>query len=268
MGAHQKIDRASRRHLAWLVKHDKNFPSIKKILEFEGKNGPDAIKRKSPARDEPWHYYNPFNEDDSELIELIEDHYLKLVKELKSKNETKAAFEAAWLAHAVVDGLTPAHHYPYAAKLTELRGGGIEERITIKDKLVIPGKSPGQTIMNNWKMWGPRGLLTSHGLFEIGIATMFTPLSFGEAMPSVGEAEAIKKIGPIEWFKRTAKEVAVLGLYEKYQESGWTSRLAWEVRHKLGPDLVRSITLIWYSAMNDAGLTEDNDENHSRKPKK
>lgn len=265
MGAHQKIDRAARKHLSWLVKYDKKFPPIKKILEFEGKNGPDGIKRKSPAQDEPWHYFNPFSEEDSELIDGIEDHYKKLVKELKAHNETKAAFEAAWLAHALVDGLTPAHHFPYEAKLAELRGGSIDERVTIKDKLVIPGDTPGQTIMNNWKMWGPKGLFTSHGLFELGIATVFAPLSFGEAMPTVKEAETIKEIGPIEWFQRTAKEIAVLGLYDKYQDKGWTPKLAWEVRHRLGPELVRCVTLFWYSAMVDANLIAKQDENNSRK---
>src|SRR5580704_9751779 len=86
LGAHQKVDRVARKHLGTLLKNDKLFPSEKQILLFEGKNGPDAIKRKSPARDEPWHYYSPFNEDDSRLIELIRDHYNNLVSELKSKN--------------------------------------------------------------------------------------------------------------------------------------------------------------------------------------
>ena len=49
MGTHQKIDRVARKHLAEVVENDDSFPSIKDILLFEGKNGPDGIKKKSPS---------------------------------------------------------------------------------------------------------------------------------------------------------------------------------------------------------------------------
>ncbi|HEY5805980.1 MAG TPA: hypothetical protein VIS56_01170, partial [Candidatus Saccharimonadales bacterium] len=67
IGAHQKINRLSRASLRSLVS-DAKFPSSKLILHFEGVNGPDAIKRKSPAKDEPWHYYSPFDETDTKLL--------------------------------------------------------------------------------------------------------------------------------------------------------------------------------------------------------
>src|SRR3954467_334624 len=108
LGAHQKIDSVARRNLERMMPGCK-FPRSRQIMHFEGKNGPDAIKRKSPAKDEPWHYYSPFDDDDSQLIELIRDHYNELVKRLKDGNKERTAFEAAWLAHAIVDGLTPAH---------------------------------------------------------------------------------------------------------------------------------------------------------------
>ncbi len=50
IGTHQKVDRVARKQLATLVKNRNIFPSATKILVFEGKNGPDAIKRKSPAK--------------------------------------------------------------------------------------------------------------------------------------------------------------------------------------------------------------------------
>ena len=129
LGAHQKIDRVAYRHLQKITKQSEGFPPLKLLLHFEGKNGPDGIKRKSPAKDEPWHFYNPFDDDDTGLIEYIERHYEELVTELKKGNMERAAFNAAWLAHALVDGLTPAHHFPYEEKLIELRGGaGIESR--------------------------------------------------------------------------------------------------------------------------------------------
>lgn len=257
LGAHQKIDRVARKHLTKLLKNDAIFPNANHILHFEGKNGPDAIKRKSPAKDEPWHYYSPFDDDDSQLIDLIRDHYNLLVKELRAGNKERTSFEAAWLAHALVDGLTPAHHYPYEEKLVELRGGeGIESRTTIKEKLVMHGDTRREKVKNNWKMWGPKGLFTTHGLFEMGIATLIMPLGFGEAVPKARHLRKMDEIGPIEWFKRTAREIAVLDMYERYHQKGWTPKLAYDIRHKLGPLLVQTVTLTWYAALSDAGLLE------------
>ena len=186
MGAHQKIDRIARRHLVKLVGNKVDFPTSREILYFEGKNGPDAIKRKSPAKDELWHYYNPFDDSDTQIVEIIQDHYQQLVKELRASNRERVAFEAAWLAHAIVDGLTPAHHFPYEEKLAELRGGeGIETRTTIKGKIVMPGETKREQVKNNWKMWGPKGLMTTHGLFEIGVASIIAPLSFADTVPTI-----------------------------------------------------------------------------------
>lgn len=258
LGAHQKIDRVARRHLSRLLPNNSLFPSAKYILHFEGRNGPDAIKRKSPAKDEPWHYYSPFDDDDSQLIELIDDHYKLLVKELKAGNSERIAFEAAWLAHALVDGLTPAHHYPYEEKLVELRGGmGIDTRTTIREKLVMHGDTRREKVKNNWKMWGPKGLFTTHGLFEMGIATLIMPLGFGEAVPKQVDINRMRTIGPIEWFKRTAREIAIMDMYERYHRKGWTPKLAYDIRHKLGPLLVQTVCLTWYAAVEDAGLIED-----------
>lgn len=257
LGAHQKIDKVARRHLSKLIGDESEFPKIRRILHFEGKQGPDAIKRKSPAQNEPWHYYSPFDDDDSKLIELIRDHYEQLIKQLKKGNQERIAFEAAWLAHALVDGLTPAHHYPYEQKLVELRGGeGIETRTTLKSKIVMPGPSRRERVKNNWKMWGPKGLLSTHGMFEMGIATIFAPLSFGEAIPKQEEIDKMLKIGPVEWFKRVAREIAVLDMYEAYYKKGWTPKLAWQVRHKLGPMIVQTVTLTWYAALIDAGTMD------------
>jgi hypothetical protein len=258
LGAHQKIDRVARKHLERILPSNSVFPAAKHILHFEGKNGPDAIKRKSPAKDEPWHYYSPFDDKDSQLIELIDEHYKLLVKHLKAENTERAAFEAAWLAHALIDGLTPAHHYPYEEKLIELRGGeGIESRTTIKEKLVMHGDTRREKAKNNWKMWGPKGLMTTHGLFEIGIATLIKPLTFGEAIPQKADIKKMKDLGPTEWFKRTAREIAVMDMYERYHHKGWTPKLAYDIRHKLGPLLVQTVCLTWYSATYDAGLVNE-----------
>lgn len=255
LGAHQKIDRVARNHLTKLLEDDSMFPASGKILHFEGKNGPDGIKRKSPAVDEPWHYYSPFNDNDSQLIDLINNHYKQLVEQLKAGNKERTAFEAAWLAHALVDGLTPAHHYPYEEKLIELRGGeGIETRNTIKDKLVLPGDTRREQVKNNWKMWGPKGLISTHGFFEFGIATLIAPLTFSDNTPSQAMIDEINEIGVGQWFTRRAREIAILDMYERYYARGWTIKLAYDVRTKMAPTIINTVTLSWHSALIDAGL--------------
>jgi hypothetical protein len=254
VGAHQKIDRVARRHLSSLLVSAVAFPPIKTILHFEGRNGPDGVKRKSPAQDEPWHYFSPFDAEDTLLLDLIQDHYDNLVKALKSGDQVVAGFEAAWLAHAIVDGLTPAHHYPYEEKLDELRGGlGKETRVTYKDKIVMPGSNNRETIRNNWRMWGPKGLLTTHFAFEWGVSSILLPMRLGErAKPRDTEVMEIQKMPATEYFCRLAKEVAALGLYDDFYKHGWTPRLARTVRQQLVPTLVKAVTLIWYKAAYEA----------------
>lgn len=253
LGAHQKIDRVARRQLTKLTDANTTFPTIRRILHFEGTNGPDAIKRKSPAKDEPWHYYSPFDDRDTGLLDIISAHYDQLVNELKTANQERAAFEAAWLAHALVDGLTPAHHFAYEQALIELRGGkGIETRTSIKDKWIMPGPTRRQQLRNNWKAWGPRGLFIAHGMFEMGVATIIAPLTFSETLPTKRDRATIQDIGLVEWFKRTAREVAVLDMYNNYCEKGWTPKLAYQVRHQLGPLMIQTITLAWYLALIDS----------------
>ncbi len=251
VGAHQKLDRLARGSLRKLLSDDGDaaFPQIKEILHFEGINGPDAIKRKSPAKDEPWHYYSPFDDTDTSLIEQIEDHYALLAAALKAKDEVRAAFEAAWLAHAIVDGLTPAHHFPYEEKLTELRGGaGIETRTSIKDKLVLPGETRRQQVHNNWKMWGPRGLLATHGFFEFGVAALLVSFSVRQVTITNRDLHDLQEYGLIEVFRRTAREIGGLDMYHRYYESGWTPHLARQVRKHLVPAIVKVVTLAWYGA--------------------
>lgn len=258
LGAHQKIDRLAYRALH-RVGMTPSFPAIKAILHFEGVNGPDAIKRKSPAKDEPWHYYAPFDETDTQLIDIITEHHNRLATALRTGDEVRASFEAAWLAHAIVDGLTPAHHYPYEEALTELRGGqGIESRTTIKQKLVMPGDTRREQVKNNWKMWGPKGLLTTHGLFEWGIAAIITPLtSKGYRMTlRQKDIDTLHEIGFIEVFKRKAREVAALDMYHTYYAFGWTPKLARQVRRQLAPNIVQAVALAWYSAAEAAKTSE------------
>ena len=249
LGAHQKIDRVARRHIEQLDPHCR-FPDINAILHFEGVNGPDAIKRKSPSKDEPWHFLQPFDNKDTQLIDIINQHYKQLVTSLKKGDQIRAAFDSAWLAHAIVDGLTPAHHYPYEKELIKLRGEGIETRTTIKEKLFIGGETTFDTLAKNWHMWGTKGLMTTHGSFEIGVAMISAPRRFKRmATPSEEDLRIAQDKGILTLFKGVAKDIDSLHMYQNYYRLGWTKKLIREVRLELMPAIIKLVVIAWYLAI-------------------
>lgn len=252
MGAHQQIDRIARRRLSEVIEDNAKFPSFKEIVRFEGRNGPDGIKLKSPAVNEPWHFLNPLESDNKEFMVMIDSHYQKLVGALRDKNRERAAFEASWLAHTVVDGMTPAHHYPYEARIEELRGSARHSRDTKLDKVYFKGETASKTIGNMYRVYGPKGLFTAHHLFEFGVMLLLRPLRLPDARPSERDIERALELGPEQYFLSSAREVAALDLYEHYLDKGWTPRLSNKIRHQLAPTIVKTVTLLWYSALMEA----------------
>ena len=254
-GAHQKIDRLAYRHMRdhTLRKSLVKFPSIRSILTFEGVNGPDAIKRKSPGQDEPWHFFDPHDPGDTKLLDIIDSHFNSLVLALLARNETRAAFEAAWLAHAVVDGLTPAHHYPYEKELQDLRKGAVmETRSTAKEKLFIPGDTVREKMRNNWRMWGDKGLLATHLAFEAGVALLVLPMRYRRlGLPT--QLPVITGQKPyLLFFKSQAKKIADGQYYEQFYRHGWLPKLGKQVRRELIPDIVLTVAFIWRCALKEA----------------
>ncbi len=247
-GAHQKIDRVARRHLTSRVPESVTFPTIRQILHFEGKNGPDGIKSKSPGKDEPWHFIDPTDPTDTQLIEVIEQHLTNLVTSLADDEIERASFEAAWMAHAIVDGLTPAHHYPFEEKLEELRGEGKETRDSLRGKLLIPGQSRRARLRNNWEFWGAKGMMTTHILFEIGIASAIAPLRFDNAAPTGNDYIRVENEGFIPLYREAIAQVYGMHLYDEFHKRGWTRSLARRVKRDLTPLIIRVVCLAWYDA--------------------
>lgn len=250
MGVHQKIDRVARRHIQKHLPDGVLFPSAHDILHFEGLNGPDGIKRKSPAKDEPWHYVDPYNPEDTGIFIMIREHINNLAEALRVKNEQRAAFEAAWMAHAVVDGLTPAHHYPLEAKLEELRGGeGLETRTTTKDKLLLPGKTRRMQVRNNWEFWGAKGVMTTHLAFELGVATTIAPQRFDDPIITDDDLVNVKAKGYDQVFKDILRQIADMKMYEEFGRIGWNRHLARETKDILIPQITKAVILGWYEAV-------------------
>lgn len=248
IGVHQRIDRVARRNIDRLAP-SAGFPDIKGILHFEGNNGPDGVKRKSPSRDEPWHFIDPADPKDTQLIDMILDHQHNLTVALAAKDEVRAAFEASWLAHAITDGLTPAHHYPLDEKIEELWGKPRDERFTLKEKSLIIGETNRETISKNWEYWGAKGVFSTHYLFEWGVALAIRGHRFRSGTPSKNDIQKLESDGLEGVLRESIDYVYKLNMYENFWKNGWSTSLALETRHNLMPEIIRTVTLAWLSAL-------------------
>lgn len=248
VGVHQKIDRVARRHLAKHITQSVPFPHISNILHFEGKNGPDGIKRKSPSKDEPWHYIDPTKPNDRALIEMIHDHLYNLTESLVHDNYERASFEAAWVAHAIVDGLTPAHHYPLSDKIEQLWGKAHHERTTIMDKNIIKGINRRDTFSKNWEYWGSGGVFTAHVAFEMGVASTIAPYSFTESNPNGNDIIRLRQEGFEALFIESVHKIFAMKMYDEFALKGWTRQLANKTKKILVPEIIKIVTLAWYDA--------------------
>lgn len=252
--AHQKLDRVARKHFDTLLP-ETFFPPIKQILHFEAGHGPDGakLKRQKDAK-QPWHFVDPENASDTELFEQIKHHYVNLVTAVKQKDEVRAAFEAAWLAHALVDGLTPAHHYPYEKELSEIRGDDDKNtRKGLAGRLYVKGDTVASSVKQSLKLVGPNGLLTSHAMFEAGAYTLIAPLKLKSGLPDDKQINDVITRGIIPVFKDLASEISEMDIYNRFCKIGWTQTISQDVRKEMAPRMVRMITLAWYSASHEAG---------------
>lgn len=252
VGVHQRIDKVARRLLSELFSRgDKYyFPNIKNILYFEGKNGSDGLSLKKLFDDVPWHFIDPDNSDDKILVAIINDHIYNLAKSLRLKDEVKASFDAAWLAHAITDGLTPAHHYPLGQKIEELFGRPYYERKSLKGKNIIRGKNRRDTIIKNWQYWGAGGVMTSHLSYEMGVATAVSTASYDNL--TINELNLINidfSKSYKDYFFESLKKIHDLNMFSRYEKTRWTTKLAKETRDVLLPEIIKSVVVAWAFAV-------------------
>lgn len=252
IGTHQKIDRIAKCHLRKLIGREAYFPTIKDILHFEGFRGPDGVKLKSPHVDEPWHFIDPKNID-RRLLDDVVEHSRNLVEALKIKDSIRASFEAAWLSHAVVDGLTPAHQLPYDEIMNDIRDESTIDMTKVKSKVIMPGNgSATQFVRNNWRYWGAKGLMTSHTLFEAGVASTIAPLKFENINLDELDIKRVANDGFEAYYVDAIYRVASFDMYERFKRNGWTSKLARLTKDELMPIILRSVVLAWYDAYKQA----------------
>ena len=253
IGTHQKLDKSARRLLAkYLPATSRKFPSIDEILYFEGIRGPDGLKRKSPGVDEPEHFIIP-GKDDGVLIGYIRNHHYNLVQALKKKNRERAAFEAAWLAHAITDGLTPAHHYPFRKVVDELMSDqDYKTLFGVQVKGIMRGRNLAEAARNNWLYWGAGGVMTKHIAFEYGVAYAITPLPLKSLAPKDIKKDDFVASNYEKVFYTALERVDAIKMYDEFLQKGWNTELIVRTREVLVPEIVRAITLAWASAFLEA----------------
>lgn len=279
VGTHQRLDQAARRSLSRLLPRGKYFPSSKEIVHFEGIRGPDGLKRKSPGVDEPSHMLvaedfadaakskasrerlskaSPASEaghenlDERSVMTMILDHRWNLVKALKDDNHVRAAFEAAWMAHMITDGLTPAHHFPLAAVKDELMADKDFMKVFGQPiKGIMHGRNTMETLRNNWLYWGAGGHMSKHIAYEYGVLTI-TAAKPPRVLAVEIKPEDLEQLDLEKVFREAYDKVRGLKMYDRFLTDGWTTELALETLNKLLPEIVRLITLGWYSAIAEA----------------
>lgn len=269
IGTHQQLDQIACQILTRQLPRGRYFPSGKEILHFEGSRGPDGLKRKSPGIDEPSHMMvlsNDFTIDDltklidssapltdyPPLIQLIMDHRWNLIQALKKHNDYRASFEAAWMAHYIADGLTPAHHFPLSDAKEELMTNKEFVKIFGEPiKGIIHGRSGLETARNNWLYWGAGGYMTKHVAFEYGIAIIAAALPRRSITPEITKNE-FHQVDALQVFLASLEKINQLDMYGIFRTEGWTTKLALETKNILLPEIARAIALMWYSAAEEA----------------
>ncbi len=251
IGAHQKIDRLARRHFTHLAGRTHGFPNAKEVVHFEGLRGPDGVKLKSPGVDEPWHFIDLKKPEDTRLMDHINDHHHNLVQAIKRHDRVRMAFEAAWIAHAITDGLTPAHQVPYDEIMNEIRGEmSLEHSKRVRSKAIMPSNGSAKSfIKNNWNYWGAGGVMTSHTLFEAGVASAISSLQYDPGLFSNEDIYKLMKRDFSQVIMDAINEVAALNMYDTFKKNGWSLSLAKQTRQVLMPIIVRTVTFAWYHAL-------------------
>lgn len=248
IGTHQKIDRMARQLLAQQLPRGVYFPTYQEIVRFEGTRGPDGLKHKSPGVDEPMHFILP-SQDDGRLMRYILDHQYNLKKALKKGDHVRASFEAAWLAHAITDGLTPAHHFPLEQIASELMTEKEYIRVFGTEvKGIMHGRRLSETLRNNWLYWGGGGYMSRHIAFEFGILITTAALPDRTLIPEV-PASKFQKINLKKEFYASFRRVTALDMYTRFCQSGWTTELALAAKEILLPEIIQMVALAWASAL-------------------
>lgn len=236
VGTHQKFDRTAYGLIKNHLKSN-DFPTRTQIINFEGSGGPDGLKFKGNYQSD--HMWDPVNKI-GHLPTWIEVHYKNMVKALKADDMVKAAFEAGFMAHYLTDILTPAHHLSHKFILEEYEGRKNRKR---------------------WKVYGHKGILSTHVAFETGIssAIFFTPIktTFDKKLLARVHKDGIKSVVMHE-----SLEISKHNIYEQYLKKGWNTKIVKIIKATVVKRIPQLIAAAWLAAYQEAyGIKNDIDQN-------
>ncbi len=226
VGTHQKFDRTAYGLIKSKIEAGK-FPARSQIINFEGSGGPDGLKFKGNYTTD--HMWDPVNKI-GQLPTWIEIHYKNLVKALRDDDLVKAAFEAGFMAHYLTDSLTPAHHLSHKFILEEYEGKKHRKR---------------------WKIYGHKGILSTHVAFESGIssAIFFNPIKveFDNKLFSRIKEDGIKEVVMHE-----SLTISKLHIYDQYLRRGWNTKLVKVIKATVVKRIPQFIAAAWLAAYQEA----------------
>lgn len=227
-GTHQKFDRAAFKLIENKI-NPKYFPTRTQILKFEGAGGPDGLKFKGNYKTD--HLWDPVNKI-GYLPDWVAINFKHMSEALTAGDTIQAAFEAGFMAHYLTDSLTPAHHLSHKLILEEYEGNKYRKR---------------------WKVYGHKGLMSSHVAFETGIssAILFSTIKvkFDEDLFKRIKKDGIKKV-----VEEESLAVAKLNLYEQFLKKGWNAALAKSVKATVVKRIPQLIAAAWLAAYEEAGI--------------
>ena len=124
--------------------------------------------------------------------------------------------------------------------------------------MFLSGENWRERILKNWEYIGPKGVMSSHMLYEMGVATMITSVAAKKIIKSPTDEEILRVLKGefMQIFEEKIKWVADQKYYERYLEKGWTTALARETRHDLLPEISKIVALGWFEGIRRA-LEED-----------
>lgn len=226
VGTHQKFDRTAYALIKAKLQPNK-FPTRTQIINFEGSGGPDGLKFKGNYTTD--HMWDPVNKI-GQLPTWIEIHYKNLIKALREEDIAKASFEAGFMAHYLTDSLTPAHHLSHKFILEEYEGKKHRKR---------------------WKIYGHKGILSSHVAFESGIssAIFFTPIKVEFDAKLL---DRIKKDGIKAVVMQESLAITKHNIYDQFLKKGWSARLAKVVKATVVKRIPQLISAAWLAAYEEA----------------
>jgi len=252
ISAHQRLIRASRHAIMPYLPPKATFPSAQQIIHFEGKNGPDGLASKHAVSDAPSDFINP-KKLNGPLFNEIKDHIYNAHIAVKRQNDIRLNFELAWLSHLVIDGLTPAHHQPLKEQLKTIDSRTEEEVNSRIKRVVYTSSDPIEALVNNWKRLGPRGIGTNHVTFETGIDFLIMPLTprylAGKITVTTAQLKKVKSGHFLDLYKKAILKIDSANLFERYEQSSWTTNLATDIRELLIPTAIHMVVLAWLAAI-------------------